>query len=437
MSTSLPKRDREVCWHPYTQHAIDAEPLAVVGAKGAWLELEDGTKRLDAIASWWANLHGHGRPEIVEAMRSQADQLDHIMFAGFTHEPAVQLAEQLLELAPAPLSKVFYSDNGSTAVEVALKAAYQTWVRRGEPARTVFLALEGAYHGDTFGAMAVGEPEPFFSEFSPFLFHVVHVKPTAEALAEALADLEGRVAGFILEPLVQGAAGMVMHGVDFLRDARRLCDEHGIFLIADEVMTGFGRTGSVFACDQANIGPDLLCLAKGLTGGIFPLSATLVSEEIYAAFLADERAKAFFHGHTFSGHPIGCAVGLASMKILKAENTPQKLEYIGRQIEMGLAPALEWPGIKEIRRCGGIVALELQQGVAHSDSETTENEDALAAEGYLAPVGELLRKSCREHPEVLLRPLGHILYAMPPSCVTDDECAQIAEAMLSVAKTAL
>lgn len=427
MVPSLPERDREVCWHPYTQHALDTEPLPVVGAQGAWLKLADGTKRLDAIASWWANLHGHGRPEFVEAMQKQAAQLDHIMFAGFTHEPAVELAEEILEIAPDNLSKVFYSDNGSTAVEVALKAAYQTWVRRGEPSRTVFLALHGAYHGDTFGAMAVGEPEPFFAEFSPFLFHVVHVDPTAESLQEALNDLEGRVAGFILEPLVQGAAGMCMHDVEFLKDARRICDEQNIFLIADEVMTGFGRTGKIFACDHAGISPDLMCLAKGLTGGIFPLSATLVSEEIYQAFLDNERGKAFFHGHTFSGHPIGCAVGLASLKVLKKENTPQLLEHIGLQIEKALQPALLMEGVKEIRRCGGIVALEL-----HTNSNTDEDEG-----GYLAPVGERLRKACREHPRVLLRPLGHVMYAMPPSCVTDEECALIADAILSVVRSAL
>ncbi|MCP4092116.1 MAG: adenosylmethionine--8-amino-7-oxononanoate transaminase [Planctomycetes bacterium] len=435
MSPSLPERDREVCWHPYTQHALDTEPLPVVGAKGAWLELADGTKRLDAIASWWANLHGHGRPEFVEAMRDQAQQLDHIMFAGFTHEPGVALAEQVLEIAPDSLTKVFYSDNGSTAVEVALKAAYQTWVRRGEPARTVFLALNGAYHGDTFGAMAVGEPEPFFAEFSPFLFHVVHVEPTAESLREALDDLEGRVAGFILEPLVQGAAGMCMHSVQFLQDARRICNERNIFLIADEVMTGFGRTGKVFACDHAGISPDLMCLAKGLTGGIFPLSATLVSEEIYQAFLDDERAKAFFHGHTFSGHPIGCAVGLASLKVLKEENTPALLDHIGQRIEKGLQAALTWGGVKEIRRCGGIVALELDLNNITGDDNS--GEEGADEGGYLAPVGERLRQACRENQQVLLRPLGHIMYAMPPSCVTDEECDLIASAILGVVQSVL
>jgi len=428
---TLPERDREVCWHPYTQHALDTEPLPVVGASGAWLELADGSKRLDAIASWWANLHGHGRPEFVEAMRRQAEQLDHIMFAGFTHEAGVELAEKVLEIAPEPLTKVFYSDNGSTAVEVALKAAYQTWVRRGEPSRTIFLALNGAYHGDTFGAMAVGEPEPFFAEFSPFLFHVVHVDPTAESLQEALADLDGRVAGFILEPLVQGAAGMCMHDIEFLKDARRICDDYGIFLIADEVMTGFGRTGKIFACDHADISPDLMCLAKGLTGGIFPLSATLVSEEIYQAFLDDERAKAFFHGHTFSGHPIGCAVGLASLKVLKEEDTPAKLDHIGKRIEQGLRTALAWDGVKEVRRCGGIVALELDLSCDGG------SDDGNGKGGYLAPVGERLRKACREHPQVLLRPLGHIMYAMPPSCVTDEECDLIAAAILSVVQSTL
>lgn len=414
--SDLSRRDRQVNWHPYTQHQLDPEALPVLGASGATLTLEDGTEVLDAISSWWANLHGHGRTELVEAMSAQARELDHIMFAGFTHEPAVRLSEELLEMAPDGLARVFYSDNGSTAVEVGLKAAYQTWVRRGEPSRTVFLALEGAYHGDTFGAMSIGEPDPFFEEFSPFLFHVVRVPADATAVEEALADLEGRVAGFILEPLVQGAAGMKMQPPSFLREVREACDQHGIFLIADEVMTGFGRTGHTFACDAASIAPDILCLAKGLTGGIFPLSATLVREDIYAAFLADERAKAFFHGHTFTGNPIGCAVGLASMQLLREEDTPARLEQIGRWIGEALEGLRDHPMVTDMRRCGGIVALDLAA------------DDA----GYLAGLGERIRHACRSQKDVLLRPLGNVLYAMPPSCTTEEECLRIAQAMRQV-----
>lgn len=414
--SDLSRRDSRVNWHPYTQHQLDPEALPVVAARGATLTLEDGTEVLDAISSWWANLHGHGREPLVEAMSAQARELDHIMFAGFTHEPAVRLSEELLTMAPDGLAKVFYSDNGSTAVEVGLKAAYQTWVRRGEPSRTVFLSLDGAYHGDTFGAMSIGEPDPFFEEFSPFLFHVVRVRPEIAAIEEALADLDGRVAGFILEPLVQGAAGMKMQPPSFLRELREVCDRHGIFLIADEVMTGFGRTGHVFACDAAGISPDVLCLAKGLTGGIFPLSATLVREEIYAAFLADERAKAFFHGHTFTGNPIGCAVGLASMQLLREEDTPARLERIGRWIEEAIADLREHPAVTDLRRCGGIVALDL------------EADDA----GYLAGLGEKIRAACRAQKDVLLRPLGNVLYAMPPSCTTEAEALRIAGALRAV-----
>ncbi|MFK5955566.1 MAG: adenosylmethionine--8-amino-7-oxononanoate transaminase [Planctomycetota bacterium] len=419
--SNLPQRDQKVCWHPYTQHQLDPEPLAVVAAKDATLTLADGTEVIDAISSWWANLHGHARPEITAAMAEQAVKLDHIMFAGFTHEPAVRLAEELVDMTPDGLSRVFYSDNGSTAVEVGLKAVYQTWVRRGQPSRTVFLALDGGYHGDTFGAMSVGEPEPFFEEFSPFLFHVVRVAPNIAAVEAALADLEGRVAGFILEPLVQGAAGMKMHSVDFLKDLRTQCTQNEIFLIADEVMTGFGRTGHRFACNAADIAPDVMCLAKGLTGGIFPLSATLVTEEIYSAFLSDERAKAFFHGHTFTGNPIGCAVGLASMEILRRENTPAMLQCIGDRLFAQLQNLEQQDGVLEVRQCGGIVAIELQ----------TEDE------GYLAGLGETLRAGCRAQKNVLLRPLGNIMYAMPPSCTTDEEVDQIAVALREVVVGAL
>lgn len=403
--------DARRCWHPYTQHALDPEPLPVVAAQGAWLELADGRRVLDAISSWWTCLHGHAHPRLLRAMAAQAARLDHVIYAGCAHEPAARLAEALVRLAPPGLARAFFSDDGSTAVEVALKAAYLSWARRGEAQRTIFLALEGGYHGDTFGAMSAGDPEPFFRDLAPFLFHVVRVPADADALEQALAAQEGRVAALILEPRVQGAAGMKMHPPEFLRAARRACDAHGVRLIADEVMTGFGRTGTVFACEQAGITPDLMCLSKGITGGMLPLAVTLAREEIYAAFLAPARGRALFHGHSYTANPITCAVALESLRVLEEERTPQRLAQIGGWIEQGLRGAA---GVRELRRCGGIVAVELED-----------------AGGYLAPIGERLRAACRGR-DVLLRPLGNVLYAMPPSCTTREECQQIAAVMAEV-----
>ena len=289
--------DARRCWHPYTQHALDRDPLPVVGARGAWLELAGGRRVLDGISSWWAVLHGHGEPALVAAMAEQAARLDHVLFAGCAHEPAARLAEELVAVAPAGLSRVFYSDDGSTAVEVALKAAYLVQQRRGETRRTRFLALAGGYHGDTFGAMAVGDPVPFFRELAPLLFDVARAEPEIAALEALFAAHGERAAALVIEPLVQGAAGMRPVPPDVVRAARRLCDAHGVLLVADEVMTGFGRTGHLFACDGAGVAPDLLCLAKGLGGGVFPIAATLASEPVYDAFLAADRARAFFHGH--------------------------------------------------------------------------------------------------------------------------------------------
>ena len=415
MSSDLQQRDAKVCWHPFTQHQIDPLPMPVVSAKDATLVLEDGSTRIDAISSWWSILHGHCRPELAEVLSAQANSLDHVLFAGCTHQPAVELAELLIDVAPDSLSRVFYSDNGSTAVEIGLKAAYQSWVRRGQTQRTTFIALEHSYHGDTFGAMALGDPVPFFSEFEAFLFDVKRVTPTADSLRVTLEQLGDKACAFIVEPLVQGAAGMQMHSAEFLQAARKLCDEFGIYFIADEVMTGFGRTGNLFSCQTAGIEPDIMAVAKGLSGGILPLSATLVSEDIYQHFLDDDRAKAFFHGHTFTGNPLGCAVSLRSLQLCVSEQTPQRLQEIGNLIECALASLSDHPRI-EIRRCGGIVAIEII---------TTDG-------GYLACAGDTLRNACRELDDVLLRPLGNVLYAMPPACTTEDECQIIADAMIEV-----
>jgi len=422
-SDDLIARDRACIWHPYTQHSTEAAPLPIAGARGSVLELADGRELIDAISSWWATLHGHGHPKIVEAMSTQVQQLDHVLFAGTTHEPAVALAEQLLQVVPEGLTRVFYSDNGSTAVEVALKMVRQVWCHANQPKRLVFLALEGAYHGDTFGTMAVGDPDPFFLPFEPMLFEAVRVPAEAGAVARALQELGDRCAGVVLEPLVQGAAGMEMQSPAFLREVRALCDQHELPLIADEVMTGFGRTGELFACSKAGIAPDLLCLAKGLTGGNFPLSATLTTERYFNAFLSLERSKAFFHGHTFTGNPVGCAVGLASLAICREEDTPNRLEKIGALIEANLRESLEGsPRIERMRRTGGIVAFDL---VPPGGS----------ARGYLSDLQPRLRAAAIER-GVLLRPLGNVLYAMPPASTTVEQCERIAEVMVELVELA-
>ena len=411
----LIQRDRDHLWHPYTQHGNEPDPLAVVRAEGSVLELADGRTLIDAISSWWATLHGHGHPVLTEALADQARTLDHVLFAGATHRPAVDLAEALVKVTPPGLTRVFYSDNGSTAVEVALKMAYQRWVQAGEPERRVFVALDGGYHGDTFGAMAVGDPDPFFTPFAPLLFEVRRIPPTTEALAETLEALGSRACALILEPLIQGAAGMAMHPSSFLRDARELCDRTGIPWIADEVMTGFGRTGTLFACDQAGVSPDYLCLSKGLTGGMLPLSATLTTDEVYASFLSEDRSRAFFHGHTFTANPMGCAVARASLQLCLEDDVPRRLAALGERIEEALAHLRDDGRVAELRRLGGVVALELRPPAGDRA-------------GYLAALGPKLRRAALER-GVLLRPLGNVLYTLPPASTTEDQADAIAAAM--------
>jgi len=419
--SDLVERDRRVCWHPYTQHAIEPDPLPVRSARGAWLELEDGRRVLDAISSWWACLHGHSHSRIVTAIARQAAQLDHVLFAGATHEPAVRLAEELVRIAPHGLTRVFYSDDGSTAVEVALKMVAQAWVQRGEPQRTVFVALEGAYHGDTFGAMAAGEREPFFTAFAPFLFRVERVPPRADALEAKLAELGANVAGVIVEPLVQGAAGMRFHDAAFLRSAREACTRQGLPLVADEVFTAFGRTGSMFACERAGIAPDVMTLGKALTGGTLPLAATLATEELYGAFLHAERGRFFPHGHTFTANPIGCAAALASLELCRTDDVPARLERIGDSIDAGLAEIAGDARVLERRRLGGIVALDLAPRAGDDP-------------GYLARSALELRARALER-GVLLRPLGNVLYALPPACTSAEECARIAAVLVELVRS--
>ncbi|HXD86936.1 MAG TPA: adenosylmethionine--8-amino-7-oxononanoate transaminase [Urbifossiella sp.] len=403
---------KPVIWHPYTPLRGGDEPLPVVAADREFLTLADGRRIIDGISSWWTILHGHRPPAIMRAIRSATHILDHVLFAGATHPHAIELAEGLLAAMPWPLGgRIFYSDNGSTAVEVALKMAYQQWCHRGEPQRTLFISFEHGYHGDTFGAMSVGRDPLFFGAFEPLLFRVLQVPVKADALATALRTHGNETAAVIIEPLVQGAGGMRMHGPEELAAIAAVCREYDIPLIADEVMTGFGRTGSLWAFQQAGIAPDLVCLAKGITGGVLPLSATIASPRIVEAFDTDDRAKTFFHGHSFTANPIACAAAAANWKLMQSGEWQTDVKRIEAFWEAQVQPFEKLPRVNEVRICGLIAAVEFD----HSG-------------GYLAETAAAMRRTALSN-GVLLRPLGNVLYAMPPLCTSDDSLEEIAAAL--------
>ena len=411
-------RDRQVLWHPYTQEKIAPAPIPVVRGKGVWLELADGRKILDGISSWWVNIHGHSHDYLNEALYQQAKQLEHVIFAGFTHEPAIKLAEKLVEILPPGLTRVFYSDNGSTAVEVALKMAYQYWANTGEERKT-FVALTNAYHGDTFGAMAASDDSSFTAPFKNLLFKVLRAaSPRANdfirSLETILVNHANEIAAVIVEPLLQGAGGMIVWRADDLRRVRQLCDEHNILLIADEVLTGFGRTGKMFACEHAHITPDIICLSKALTAGYLPLGATVAKEEVYQAFLSDDRAKTFFHGHSFTANPLACAVACASLELFERENSLEKIAVINRKFHERLPRLLDLKIVGDIRILGAIGVIEL-------------NENG----GYLANVGQALFQEFLSR-NILLRPLGNVLYFMPPYVISETEIDFVLDAIEDV-----
>ncbi|WP_439623524.1 adenosylmethionine--8-amino-7-oxononanoate transaminase [Gemmata sp.] len=408
-------RDRAAIWHPYTSLADPADPLPVVSAQREFLHLADGRRIIDAISSWWTILHGHRHPPLVDALTHAAHTLDHVLFAGVTHPPAVELAELMLDSAPWKGGKAFYSDNGSTAVEVALKLAYQFWCHRGEPQRTLFVGFENGYHGDTFGAMAVGRDPLFFGTFEPLLFRALQVPVSADRLDDALKANAGKVAAVILEPLVQGAGGMCMHTPQELRDIFEVTKRHNVLFIADEVMTGC-RTGRLWAHTHAGIAPDLICSAKTITGGMLPLSVTLASPEIVDAFQTPDRTKTFFHGHSFTANPLACAVGAANWKLLGEPEWQRNAARIEAFWRTHLLPLRGRPGVKDVRICGTIGAVELD-----------------AAGGYLAEIGPRVRQQSIAR-GVLLRPLGSVVYAMPPLCTSDDSLARIADAIAAATR---
>jgi adenosylmethionine---8-amino-7-oxononanoate aminotransferase len=403
----LSQRDRRVLWHPYTQEKIAPAPIAVVKGEGVWLYTADGRKILDGISSWWVNIHGHGHPFLSEALAKQARELEQVIFAGFTHQPAVELAEKLIEILPVGLSRVFYSDNGSTAVEVALKMAYQFWQNRGEERKT-FVALANAYHGDTFGAMAASDDSAFTAPFKNLLCRIVRAaSPDAENFIENLEQIlqkhAGDVAALIVEPLLQGAGGMIVWRAKDLLKIRRLCDEYGVLLIADEVLTGFGRTGKMFACEHAQITPDVICLSKGLTAGYLPLGATIAKEAIYEAFLSEDRRKTFFHGHSYTANPLACAVGRASLELFERENSLEKVALINRKFNERLPQLIDLQVVKDVRIIGAVGIVELRSGG-----------------GYLDNIGQRLAQEFLSR-NILLRPLGNVLYFMPPYVISESE----------------
>lgn len=394
-------------WHPYTQEAIDPPPIKIDRGEGAYLYTSDGRRLIDAISSWWVNLHGHSHPLIVEAIAKQARNLEQVIFAGFTHEPAEELSARLAAIVPPALNRIFYSDNGSTAVEVALKIAVQFWRNTGRPEKNRIVALDHAYHGDTIGAMSVSADSPFTAAFDALRLPVLRVD-SPEDLERLFADKGNEIAAMIVEPLVQGAGGMRMYPVETLRRFHALCSRHDVLFIADEVFTGFGRTGRMFACEHAGVVPDLLCLAKGLTGGFLPLAVTLCRGEIYQAFHSGDRSKAFFHGHSYSANPIGCAAAIANLRIFETEPVFDRIAAIERIHRERLADFRTHPAVRETRMLGAIAALELRAADA----------------GYLSSVRSSLCSFFIEH-GVLLRPLGNVIYTVPPYVTGPDDLHRV------------
>lgn len=419
--------------HP---HTLPLVPIA--RGDGAWLIGHDGRHYLDAVSSWWTNLFGHAEPRIGAAIAQQAGTLEQVMLAGFTHAPAVQLAERLLAIAPrqpdrAPLAKVFYADNGSAGVEVALKMAFHYFHNRGEHRRTRFIALENGYHGETIGALSVGDIPLYRRVYAPLLLESIfapspdaylaepgqsaedYALRAADALQHLLEQSPGEICALILEPRVQCAGGMRMYHPAYLRRARELCDAHGVFLIADEIATGFGRTGTLFACEQAGVMPDLLCLSKGLTGGFLPLSAVLATQQLYDAFLDDSRERAFLHSHSYTGNPLACAAALATLQIFANDDIIARNQRTAAHMTQLAAQIGEHSAVADVRQAGMIVAFELTQG---GDKRTPF--PAAARVGLQAYRAALARG-------VVLRPLGDVLYWMPPYCVDDAQLALLAD----------
>lgn len=435
------ERDLRHVWHPFTQHSVWGEepPLVIDHAEGMHLVDADGRRYLDGVSSLWVTVHGHRVPEIDEAVRRQLDKVAHSTFLGLTHEPAVDLADLLVDSAPAGLSRVFYCGDGASAVEAALKMAYQAAAQRGEQ-RPLYVHLEHGYHGDTLGAVSVGGIDTFFGTYGPILLKTRQVASPGdrspgqsavdraqEAVAEldSLLDAEGsRVAAVVVEPLVQAAGGMLTYDAAFLRGARAACDRHGVLLIVDEVATGVGRTGTMWACDQAGVAPDLMTCGKGLSGGYLPISAVLATEAVYASFLgAPHELRTFFHGHTYTANPLACAASVANLQLMARRGTLAHATEVGERIGAALEPLAKEPGVHEVRRVGTMTGIELR-------------DDTGAAFDPALRVGWRVCRRARDE-GLLIRPLGDVVVLMPPLAIEGDDLTQLTEVTSSCIRQVL
>ncbi len=432
----LIRRDLSVLWHPCTQMK-DHESLPLIPirrAQGVWLEDFDGNRYLDAISSWWVNLFGHANPRINQAIKEQLDNLEHVLLAGFSHQPVIELSERLLQLAPPGLARCFYADSGSASVEVALKMSYHYWRNTGQPQKTKFITLTNSYHGETLGALAVGNVALYKEIYAPLLMETISV-PTPDCfhreqdescatyskrmfahMERALAEHADKACAVIVEPLVQCAGGMRMYDPVYLSLLRKACDRYGVHLIADEIAVGFGRTGAMFACEQADITPDFLCLAKGLTGGYLPLSVTLTTDAIYQAFYADHRQQsAFLHSHSYTGNPLACRAALATLDIFRDEPVLENNRQLATAMHEATKHFADHPHVAEVRQRGMILAIEMIKDKASRAPYTWQERRGLAVCHYALSQG------------VLLRPLGDVIYFMPPYVITSDEIHHLAQ----------
>ncbi len=412
----LSERDKRMIWHPFTQEKTATEVISIKRAQGCYLYDENNEAYMDLISSWWVNIHGHAHPEIAKSIYEQAKTLEHVIFSGFTHEPAVNLCEGLQTLLPAELCKFFFSDNGSTAVEVALKMAYQYWHNLGAHEKTTFLSFDGGYHGDTFGAMSVGAKSGFHNPFKDLFFHVLSVpypntwdgdeevslkeQQALDVLQHYLDDHNHKIAAIILEPLVQGASGMRICRPQFIKAVIDLVRRQNILVIFDEIMTGFGRTGTYFAFDQLDIIPDFLCISKGITGGFLPLALTVTTHKIFNAFLGDDFSTAFAHGHSYTANPLACSAAVTSLRLLKSEECQNGIKNIGQMHKKRVEQLkLKCPRIEKTRVIGTIAAFDLKNST------------------HLMP--SLKQEFFKQG--MLLRPLGNTVYLLPPYCITNQE----------------
>jgi adenosylmethionine-8-amino-7-oxononanoate aminotransferase len=433
---TLKRLDHSYLWHPFTQMQdwLGEEPCIISGADGNFLIDVDGRKYLDGVSSLWCNVHGHGKKELDDAVRAQLERVSHSTFLGLSHVPGIQLAAKLIAIAPAGLRRVFYSDSGATAVEIALKMAVQYWQLKNEIQRTEIASLAESYHGDTVGSMSVGFSETFHRFHKSLLFPVLRITPphvfryyrrmsAADALSAAIAEADKKIAArnnhlaaLVIEPLMQGAAGMWAQPVEYVQALQTICRRYGILFILDEVATGFGRTGRMFACEHANVAPDLLCLAKGISGGYLPLAATLASEDIFSAFLGEYREfKTFFHGHTYTGNPLGCAVAIANLEVFEREKTieslPPRIAYLAARFEEFRCLG----HVSDVRQWGYMVGIELVEDKQSRKSYAPENR-----------IGYKVILEARKR-NVMIRPLGDVIVLMPPLSITDRELTSLVD----------